>query len=227
MGFGILFIGYFFLINISYFAYTDIIAAMVMLMGLYQLSSVNKHFRYGAITSSAFAVFALIEFFFAVLEIFAPAEWISAVSSYMSAFRYCLLFVLNIFILRGIESVAKEVDADALKKTAKASVPLASIYLFASVFSLPFLSSVLGKATAFIYFAVLLAIFVYVLSNLVVIYKAYMQICMPGDEERKKKASKSDAMSKFYDSLEQKGKEYAEYKMQKKLQKKEKQKRKK
>jgi hypothetical protein len=41
MGFGMLFIGYFLLINITYFEYTDIIAAMLMLMAAYKLSFVN------------------------------------------------------------------------------------------------------------------------------------------------------------------------------------------
>ena len=52
MGFGTLFIGYFFLLNISNFTYTDIIAGMVVLLGLYKLSSVNKQFFYGAVCAA-------------------------------------------------------------------------------------------------------------------------------------------------------------------------------
>ena len=70
MGFGTLFIGYFFLINISYFTYTDIIAGMIMLLGLYKLSSVNKPFFYGAICAGIFALFSLFEFVVTVLGIF-------------------------------------------------------------------------------------------------------------------------------------------------------------
>ncbi len=225
MGFGLLFIGYFFLINISYFNLTDIVGAIVMLSALYRLGSVNRHFVYASYTDIVFSVLSLAEFSFAVPGLFGvELSFVSTLSPYISAFRYALLFVLNLFILRGIETVAREVDASALAKTSKASIPLAAVYLFASLFSLPFLSSFFGKATAYIYFAVILAIAVYVLSNLIVIYKAYMQICMPGQDEKRNKKAKSGAMDKFYNTLEQKGREYAEYKVKKKIEKKEKQK---
>ncbi len=220
MGFGLLFIGYFFLVNISYFSFTDIIGATVMLSALYQLSGINKQFKNANIVNIIFAVFALAEFGFAVPSLFgAETSLTDMLSPYISALRYCLIFVLNLFILRGIEEVAREVDASALAKTAKASLPLSSVYLLASVFSLPFLSSVFGAVTYYIYFAVILAIFVYVISNLIVIYKAYMQICMPGQDKPKSKKQKADPIGKFYDSLEQKGREYAEYKLKKNAEK--------
>ncbi len=223
MGFGILFIGYFFLVNISFFGFTDIIAAMVMLSALYQLGNINRSFKNAFTADICFSVFAFIELGLAIPSVFGiEIAFIDMLSTYISAIRYCIIFVLNLFILRGIEEVAREVDASALARTAKASLPLSIVYLFASVFSFPFLSSLLGKATAYIYFAIILAIFVYVISNLIVIYKAYMQICMPGQEKSHKKKSKIDPMGKFYDSLEQKGKEYAEYKLKKKAQKAEK-----
>ena len=61
MGFGTLFIGYFFLFNISYYAYTDIIAAMLCLMATYKLSGVNRGFKASFVLSVIFAVFALGE----------------------------------------------------------------------------------------------------------------------------------------------------------------------
>ena len=101
MGFGTLFIGYFFLINISYFCYTDIIAAMVILLALYKLTPINKPFFYGSICAAVFALFSLFEFVIAILGIFGLS--ISAlIQGYIAIPRYILLFILTLFILRGI-----------------------------------------------------------------------------------------------------------------------------
>ena len=42
MGFGLLFIGYFFLLNLTYFEYTDLLGALVMFLAFYKLQTVNK-----------------------------------------------------------------------------------------------------------------------------------------------------------------------------------------
>lgn len=215
MGFGTLFIGYFFLINISYFAYTDIISAMVMLMGLYQLSSVNRQFRLGAYASGAFALFSLGELSIALIDAFASPGWTTSIMPYSDAAHYLFIFIITLFIFRGIEQVSLEVEAYELSKSAKTAVPLSAIFAVASIFELPFLAGLFGNIVAYLYFAILLAVVISVLSNLITVYKAYMQICMPGQETKKKKPSKLKFMDKFYDSIEQGSREYAEYKMDK------------
>lgn len=216
MGFGTLFIGYFFLINISYYAYTDIIAGMVMLLGLYKLSEVNKSFKYGSFAAIAFSAVALFEFFVSFISLFGSFDWIDMAMPYASSLRYAVIFILSYFILGGIADVAKEVKASALHTTAKASVPLSSIFLIYAAFELPFISTIFGKATAYIFFALLLSVFAFTVSNLVTIYKAYMQICMPEDLKKNPKQSKFEFMNKFYDSIEKKSQEYAKYKLEKK-----------
>ncbi len=216
MGFGTLFIGYFFLINISYFAYTDIISAMVMLMGLYKLSGINKNFKSGMISAGVFVVFSLTELIFAIVELFASPSWLTAVLSYLGAARYLFIFILTLFIMRAISDVATEVEAYALAKNAKASVPLSIIFAIASIFEISAFAKVFGSYIAYIYFAILLAVVVSVLSNLLTIYKAYMQICMPEEEKKPPKKSRFEFMNKFYDSMEKSGREYAEYKIKKK-----------
>ena len=216
MGFGTLFIGYFFLINISYFAYTDIISAMVMLMGLYQLSSVNRQFRLAAYASGAFAIFSLAEISFSVMNSLSLFKWTASVIPYLDAVHYLFVFVITIFVFRGIRDVALEVEAYDLSKSARAAIPLSAVFAVASLFELPFWAEILGNIVAYVYFAILLAVVISVLSNLLTIYKAYMQICMPNQETKKKKASKFKFMDKFYDSIERGSREYAEYKMGKK-----------
>ena len=54
MGFGTLFIGYFLLLNITMPGVSDIIATLVMLLGLYRLQMVNGKFKAGFFIDCAF-----------------------------------------------------------------------------------------------------------------------------------------------------------------------------
>ena len=135
---------------------------------------------------------------------------------YVSAVRFMLIFMISFFILSGIREVAGEVEAMSLEKTAKTSIPLSTVFLIYSAFELPFISKIFGSAIPYIYFALLLSIVVFIISNLMTIYKAYMQICMPEDLNRAPKQSKLEFMNKFYDSIEKKSQAYAEYKLKKK-----------
>ena len=216
MGFGTLFIGYFFLINISYYAYTDIIAAMVMLLGLYKLSEFNKSFKYGSYTAIGFSVVALLEISLSFVSLLGSFDAIDNLSPYLSSVRFTVILMLSYFILRGIGDIAEEVDAVALSKTARASLPLSVIYLIYAAFELPFISALFGSVVAYIFFALLLSIVAFTISNLLTIYKAYMQICMPEDLNRTQKPSRLEFMNRFYDSMEKKSQQYAEYKLQRK-----------
>ena len=138
---------------------------------------------------------------------------------YASSLRYAVIFVLSYFILTGIAEVANEVEATALQKTAKTSLPLSAIFLVYAAFELPFMANIFGSAIAYIFFALLLAVVVFVISNLLTIYKAYMQICMPEDLKKAPKQSKFEFVNKFYDSIEKKSQEYAKYKLDKKFNK--------
>ena len=216
MGFGTLFIGYFFLLNISYFTYTDIIAGMVILLGLYKLSSVNKPFLYGMIGAMCFAVFSLIEFVITVLGIF-EISFSGIMLNYIAIPRYILLFALTVFIFRGISEVAKEVGADALSKRSGLCIPLSLIYLFFAFLDIPEIAAALSgfSAYAYIYFALIILYILAVAYNLITIYRAYMQICMPNEKEKEIKESKFAFVNKFRAYEERKSREYAEYKLDK------------
>lgn len=220
MGFGTLFIGYFFLINISYYAYTDIIAGMVILLALYKLSSVDKSFKRGAASAIGFCALAFAELIFVFISMFASFEWLNALTPYVSAMRFALIFVLTYFMLSGIRDVAKEVDAPALYRTATASVPLCFVFVVYAAFEIPFVGGLFGAATPYISFALLLSVVLFIVSNLVTVYKSYMQICMPEDLKKETKKSKFGFINNMYDSIEKKSAEYAAYKLDKRKNKK-------
>ena len=219
MGFGTLLAGYFFLVNISYFSYTDIIAAMAMLTGLYKLTPINKNFKFGAYACILFSFFGLFEISLTAIELFTESEFLSGAFSYISALRYTFMFVITLFILRGIQEVATDVEALSLAKSAKTAIPLSSLFLVTAIFELPFWIELLGNTVAYVYFALLLSVVVFVISNLITIYKAYMQICMPDELEKHPKKSKLEFMNRVYDSIEEKSKAYAEYKLNESIKK--------
>ena len=213
MGFGTLFIGYFFLINISYFAYTDIIGALIMLMGLYKLSGINSYFKSAMIGAMAFSAVALAELGLSAIEIFTFGEWLPITQSYISALRYAVIFALSYLITLGIGAVAREVDADEIYKSSKRNLPISYCLAVAAILEIPFFGGFLGDALPYVYFILLIVLVIFTILTLVVIYKAYMQICMPEDAEIKDKKSRFEFLNRFYDRIEAKGREYSEYKM--------------
>ncbi len=225
MGFGTLFIGYFFLVNISYFFYTDIIAAAVMLLGLYRLSWVNRSFFTSMAFCGVFTLFSLLELIGALIDTFVPGS-IGALLDYVQIPRYILIFALTITLLHGISEVAREVDARELSSRAKRSLPFCFIYLLMAVLDLPQFS-VLGKAIVIISIVVIIALLILIALNLVTIYRAYMQICMPEDMVPKNKKSRFGFVNRFREYEDGKAREYAEYKINKKMNSKKKDKNKK
>ena len=213
MGFGLLFIGYFFLINITYYAYTDIIGAMVMLMALYKLGRFCRDFKHAAVADTVFAVFATGELVLAALGAFGILTLPESATAYIAAARYLIVFVITVLMLRGIRALADEVGADALATGAKTSIPLAAIYPIAAFLNCPF-AKIFGAATPYIFLVAVIAVVVYHISNLITVYKAYMQICMPEDATvGAKKHGKRTFTDKIYDRIEQREKEYNEYKL--------------
>ena len=211
MGFGLLFIGYFFLINITYYAYTDIIAAMVMLMAFYKLSPVCRPFKYAAAADGAFAALALAELVLSALALFDVYTATDVVYASISVVRYVLIFLISACMLTGIRDVANEVGSDALAKSAGASAPLTAIYLIAALLNLP-VESILGAATPYVFVIVVFAVIAYHVANLVTVYKAYAGICMPGDNEKRTKKRRGFT-DKLFDRIEERSREYQEYKL--------------
>ena len=125
--------------------------------------------------------------------------------------------MLTVFILSGIIEVASEVEASALAARARSSLPLAAIFGIAALLELPFLTELSETASlivGWIAFAVILSVVVYTINVLIVIYRAYLQICMPSDIKPKTTA-KGGLMDKYWSHLEQKSQSYADYKREK------------
>ncbi len=185
MGFGTLFIGYFLLLNITMPGASDIIATLVMLLGLYRLKTVNEKLKAGFYIDCLFTVYALVELVLWGLDIMKMLD-VTAILPYTGMLRSLFVAVLTIAILSGIHNVAKEVELEKLPRRATAM-----IYLSLIVFGI----AILMEAPVFtawspIFYSVMTIIavlgsFVVIIINLTIIYTAYARICMPGDEKRR------------------------------------------
>lgn len=182
MGFGTLFIGYFLLLNLTYYGFTDVIAAAVMLLGLYKLSTVNKYFKAATVCTCLFLVFSLGEFGIAVYEMFFRQINSTILVSVMSIVRCLAVGALTVTMLKGIEDVAREVEVEELpKKASRLAIATVVIYALWIILEAPlsfdsYLLAILSLITIIATIALLIV-------NLTVIYSCYMRICMPGDED--------------------------------------------
>ncbi len=218
MGFGTLFIGYFLLLNVTYFVYTDLISALVILMGLYKLSSVNSSFKIASYLAGAFSLFGLTELGITVYALFSPTFPLELVGSYITPLRYVVIAFMTFYILSGIRDVSEEVGLRKLMIKAKTYTPVCTaIILIAAIFDIPLLGDFIPDiALQVIAIFILLLLFILLCVNLSMIYSAYMKICMPEDrKEKEEKKSKLGFVNKFREHEEEKRREYAEYKLEK------------
>ena len=219
MGFGTLFFGYFLLLNITYFTFTDLIAALIMAMGLNKLGEVDSHFKNAFYTSIAFAAIGLVELVCDSITMFSPLISLDTVLDYAALIRCIVLAVLTLFILLGIERLSLEVGLDELAKRARRSMPFSlGIYLVSALLSVPLsVGEGFTKALSIASVLTLLAIIIIVCVNLITIYRAYMRICMPEDVDNEvpDKPSRFEFINRHREHTEAKQREYAEYRLEK------------
>lgn len=229
MGFGLLFIGYFLLLNLTNPGYTDLIAGLITVMAFYKLSAVNKYFRMSIVPSVMLSVFGAFELFCEFADMFGIST--TEIASYLPAPRYLLVGIISLLMLLGIEEVASEVDAIETKFKAKIARPI-SLVLFpvCAVLEFPAITALIpnGLPIAIVGTVILISTFLAIIYNLITVYSAYMHICMPEDVDNnpKSKPSRFGIVNSLRRHEEEKQREYAEYKIEKMKKKAEKKRRK-
>ncbi len=216
MGFGTLFIGYFLFLNVTYHGITDVIAGLVMLLGLIKLRTVNKPFFYCSIVTMVFSGFAFIELVAELLKMFTLISEISPLFTVFSIIRSIVIFTLTYFMLRGMEEVAHEVDLPDIASKCKNRIPSVIIIyaLWVILEILGLFGSIPAQIPTIISIITLLSTLALIVMNLSLIYKCYMKICMPEDLLPKEKKSRFAFVNKFVEYEEKKQREYAEYKLE-------------
>lgn len=216
MGFGILMIGYFLILNLPFYGATDLISGIIMTMAFYKLRTVNKYFSFAILPAALFAAVGVPELIEMMASLFGMD--MSALLFYTAAPRYLVLCILSVLMMKGIEQVSKEVEVYKTAKNARNIQPF--IYLVFGgmlILELPFTFGDESKWIALAALIFLLGCFALVLYSLTVIYSAYKWICMPEDvdNEAVEKPSRFGIINSFRSHQEKKSREYAEYKLEK------------
>ncbi len=216
MGFGILMIGYFLILNLPFYGATDVISGIVMTMAFYKLRTVNKYFSFAILPAALFAAVGVPELIEMMASLFGAD--MSAMLIYTAAPRYLVLCILSILMMKGIEKVSLEVEVYKTAKNARNIQPF--IYLVFGgmlILELPFTFGEESKWIALTGLIFLLGCFALVLYSLTVIYSAYKWICMPEDVDNDavEKPSRFGIINSFRARQEEKNREYAEYKLEK------------
>ena len=217
MGFGTLFVGYFFVLNFPYCEFTDALAAIIMLYGLYKLSGINESFRRACYFSVAFVAFGLLELGIELYGMLFFTETSPGLITVLSLLRHFIVGLTTAFMMLGIREVANEVGLGALKeKSTRGAYVSIGIYVISILLESASLAKFVDvKILAFASVFVILATFTVVIFNLVCIYSAYMRICMPDEKDMEEKESKFEFVNAFRRHEEEKSREYAEYRLEK------------
>jgi hypothetical protein len=187
-------------------------------MGAYKLSGFNKAFRSGLVFTVTFAIFSVCSFTAEVINTFGGFDGLATALQYAGMVRHLLVFGITLSQLIGIAIVAKEVEANRLAASTKLLIPFNLVILIMAALETP-VSVIFGKAAGYVFAISLIAFVIVIVANIVTIYKAYMQICMPEDLEPKAKKAGNGIFAKFAAHEEKKSREYAEYKINKDIEK--------
>ena len=215
MGFGTLFIGYFLLLNLTYYGITDIIASLIMLLGLYKLSPVNRPFKLSAIVCAVFSVFSLFELVIHGLSMLSIIGNLSALLPYLNMVRLVIVTLVSVSALVGMRDVAIEVGLSALaSKCAHLAPVTAAVYALWVLLEAPFViyfpPSIIGALSLF----AILSLLAVIIINLTAIYGCYMKICMPDEKDMPIKESKIGFVREYEKRQQEKSAEYAKYRLE-------------
>lgn len=211
MGFGVLFIGYFLLLNVTNYTFTDLCCGAILAFALSKLAPINKSFRFGMIAALAFTAIGAIEF---VSEALIMLKIMQAPLSFVFPVRTVATFATACLIMRGIFEVCEEVELKRVGEKTKRAIPFLCLNALINLFlGIPlFYSPIPSIVTAGIFTANLLLGIGITLYNLITIYTAYANICMPNQPKAHKKDGFLDRLER---RQEERNREYMEYKKSK------------
>ncbi|MBQ7332966.1 MAG: hypothetical protein IJW38_01285 [Clostridia bacterium] len=192
MGFGTLFIGYFLLLNIFNYAYTDLIAGLIMLLGAYKLSAVSPEFKKGFWILIPYSALGAYEIVAEIINMFKLTSENPIITGTIGILRCALLGLASFFILSGIKNLALELELWRLRDKAKSSkISVITAYGIALILEIPALDKLIPtEALAVIALLSLVFSFAVTVYVLTAIYSAYMHICMPEDIIREENRSR-------------------------------------
>ena len=206
MGFGILFFGYLISFNtIAYPGFTKIIAYLVMLLAMTRLGQYNRDLKAAYYTLIPGAAIGALYFLAEIASMFSllPEKEMTLLFR-LIPLAIAILELLFLFrLLRGLQALAKETEVPMLEVASFRN------RLFIVGYHLLYILGQLDYGEQMAYFlacynlAILLVGFVVMFLNAKLFYNFYMWICLPGDEDMKRKTSKNRLLDKLYEKMDE------------------------
>ncbi len=192
MGFGVLFFGHLIGMNFVYRGFTDIISYLIILYALTLLYRHNKFFKSSFYTLIPLSVFGALFF---VLEIISfigiEAELdLVLIRSYYSIATSILKLIYTVFLLKGIEKLALELDIPTIRIKAFRNRFFIWIYYPLLIFTELSQEGVAAKIAQYAFLPVMLFGVICLILNAALFYSCYMWICLEGDEDMRRDTSR-------------------------------------
>ena len=219
MGFGILFIGYFFTMNIKLRGYDvppDFIGYMIMIYACNKLSDYSSFFRK---TSKILIVMALLSAAYSGTQLYTNVfgELPELIPNILIISKLMLSIVMHYFLLNAIIEISEDVGRKKIAGKCRRNLYITwFLLILQTVSSLPVFQF---EGQAYYLISIFIANFA-VLLNSIQIFSCYMWICYEGDEEMDAENT-IDPLAKMINKTR---KEAAEYNKQKQLERAEKRK---
>ena len=215
MGFGLLFIGYFFYLPLSYKGFDmlpDIIGVLIMLSAFGRLVRYCpdvRFFRYARITLFPLAAMSIGRLVCQAALVSGKLsetldKWLYTPLTYV---YIAAIGVYHVFMLLGINSLSKTVELPKLAARSVRVLSLTAVYYLAQVLSSVGVFGKIAEMTAkpnvlltYINAAIYLIGLVWMLLVWTLIYSCYMKICLEGDEEMPYRDNVYDRIKAYLDS---------------------------
>lgn len=219
MGFGVLFFGYLIGMNFVYNGFTDIISYLIILYALALLYRHNKFFKNSFYTLLPLSVLGTLFFVFEIISFIGIEKGLDLVliHSYYSVAAAILKLIYTVFLLKGIENLALELDIPTIRIKAFRNRLFILIYYPLFIFTELSQEGWAAKIAQYAFLPVMLFGFVCLILNAILFYSCYMWICLEGEENMQRSTSRFkfiNLINKKEDALAEK---IAERRKEKKL----------
>lgn len=197
MGFGLLFIGYFFMLNFPYKGIDllpDIVGCIIMLVAVRKLllyCGGNRGFKLAEKSLYAFSILALVILFYQLAGFFGFLP--DALSAIYTAFMLVYSLVVgayHVFLLYGIYTLSKEVQLPKLSARAVRLLAVTIVYYLLQILNDTGASRAIASMTAspdmvasYINLAIYIISIIWMLFTWKLIFSCYVHICLEGDED--------------------------------------------
>ncbi|MFA5561174.1 MAG: hypothetical protein WDA00_00830 [Eubacteriales bacterium] len=195
MGFGLLFLGYLFFLNL-FNNYLLLPACVLLFWALCKLTPINRPFAWAKYVLVPLGALGILAPLSALLSVRGGRAFDERLNSGLSIAALLLMLLFHWLLFEGIQRVAAETNLPQIRLRALRCRLLSALYFVCAVFLNLNYSEAQLPVVAKISLVILLYGFFVMLSNLRLIYNCYMWICMPEDIEMTPRVSRQNRRPK-------------------------------